>query len=53
LQAARRLYNSNVTSFNTEVDIFPSSIVANKQRLQKYEFFIAETAKREDVKMSF
>jgi LemA protein len=53
LQAARRLYNSNVTSFNTAVDIFPSSIVANKQRLQKHEFFIAEATRREDVKMSF
>jgi LemA protein len=53
LQAARRLYNSNVTAFNTAVDIFPSSVVANKQRLQKHEFFIAEAAKREDVKMSF
>ena len=53
LQAARRLYNSNVTAFNTAVDVFPSSIVAKKQMLTKHEFFIAEAAKREDVKMSF
>ena len=53
LQAARRLYNSNVTAFNTAVDVFPSSIVAKSQRLQKHDFFIAEAAKREDVKMSF
>jgi LemA protein len=53
LQAARRLYNSNVTAFNTAVEVFPSSIVANQQRLEKYEFFIAEAAKHEDVKMSF
>ena len=53
LQAARRLYNSNVTSFNTAVDVFPSSIVAKSQKLTKYEFFMAEAAKREDVKMSF
>ncbi len=53
LQAARRLYNSNVTAFNTAVEVFPSSIVAKSQRLQKYEFFAAEAVKREDVKMSF
>ena len=53
LQAARRLYNSNVTAFNTAVDIFPSSIIAKSQKLDKYEFFVAEAAKREDVKMSF
>ena len=53
LQAARRLYNSNITVYNTAVDIFPSSIVAKSQKLQKHEFFVAEAAKREDVKMSF
>jgi LemA protein len=51
LQAARRLYNSNVTAFNTAVDVFPSSIVAKSQKLDKREFFVAEEAKREDVKM--
>jgi len=50
---SRRLYNSNVTIFNTALDIFPSSIVANKQKLQKHEFFVAEAAKREDINMSF
>lgn len=53
LQAARRLYNSNVTAFNTTMDVFPSSVVAKSQQLKKYEFFKAEAAKREDVKMSF
>ena len=53
LQAARRLYNSIVTAFNTAVDIFPSSVVAKTQKLSKHEFFTAEAAKREDVNMSF
>jgi len=53
LQAARRLYNSNVTAFNTAVEMFPSSIIAKSQQLEKYEFFMAEAAKREDVKISF
>ena len=52
LQAARRLYNSNVTAFNTAVDVFPSSIVAKSQNQSKFEFFMAEAAKKEDVKMS-
>ncbi len=29
LQAARRLYNTEVTSFNTKINMFPSSIIAN------------------------
>ena len=53
LQAARRLYNSNVTAFNTSADIFPSSITAKSQHLQKHEFFVAEEIKRSDVKMDF
>jgi LemA protein len=53
LQAARRLYNSNVTAYNTAAEVFPSSMVAKFQRLQKHDFFIAEAPKREDVKMSF
>jgi len=53
LQAARRLYNSNVTLFNTAIVVFPSSIVANSRNLQKAEFFAAEENKRADVKISF
>jgi LemA protein len=54
LQAARRLYNSNVSAFNVAIEIFPSSIVANAQHIKKeHEFFMAEAAKREDVKMNF
>lgn len=52
LQAARRLYNSNVTIFNTALVIFPSSVVAKSQRLTKHAFFVAEAEKREDVKMN-
>ena len=53
LQAARRLYNSNVTAFNTALVVFPSSLVAKSQKLSKHEFFTAEAAKREDVNTSF
>lgn len=53
LQAARRLYNSNVTSYNAKLVMFPSSIVASGMGVTPAEFFEAEDAKREDVKMEF
>jgi LemA protein len=53
LQAARRLYNSNVAAYNTAIALFPASVVAKHQRLQNREFFTAEAAKLEDVKISF
>jgi LemA protein len=53
LQAARRLYNSNVTLYNTALVVFPSSMVANSKQLQKADFFEAEEAKKADVKISF
>jgi LemA protein len=53
LQAARRLYNSNVSSLNIAIEIFPSSIVAKSLGIKKgHEFFMAEAVKREDVKMA-
>ena len=51
LQAARRLYNSNVTAYNTAIAMFPAKILAGSR--QPKEFFAAEASKREDVKMSF
>lgn len=53
LQAARRLYNSNVTAFNTAIEMFPGSIIAKSKQLQKHEFFVAEETKRADVQMKF
>lgn len=53
LQAARRVYNSNVSSFNQMLVAFPSSVVANMRHLTKRDFFEAEAQKRSDVKMEF
>ena len=53
LQAARRLYNSNVSTYNQAIIVFPGSIVANKGGFTKREFFEAEESKREDVKIEF
>ena len=51
LQAARRLYNTSVTAYNTAIALFPAKLLAGG-RLPK-EFFAAEGYKREDVKMTF
>ena len=51
LQAARRLYNTSVTSYNTAIAMFPAKILAGSR--QPKEFFAADASKREDVKMTF
>ncbi len=53
LQAARRVYNSNVSRINSMIVTFPTSIVAGMVHVDKKEFFEADTAKREDVEISF
>lgn len=53
LQAARRLYNANVTEYNKRIITFPNSIVANIMNVRKEMFFAADEAKRADVKMDF
>ncbi len=53
LQAARRLYNANVTAYNEKIVTFPNSIVAGSMGASAKEFFEAEAAKRQDVKMNF
>ncbi|MBE0700933.1 MAG: LemA family protein [Acholeplasmataceae bacterium] len=53
LQAARRVYNSNVSYYNQKVVVFPSNIIANWKKFAKRDFFEAEAVKREDVKFDF
>ena len=48
LQAARRLYNSSVTAYNTAIAMFPAKLLAGSR--QPKEFFAADASKREDVK---
>ena len=52
LQAARRMYNSNVSIFNQKIVTFPSVIVAKVEGITKREFFVADEKKREDVKIN-
>ncbi len=53
LQAARRLYNSNVSLLNKRIVTFPTSIVAGMIGMERKAFFEAETSKRADVDISF
>lgn len=49
LQAARRLFNSNVSIYNQMLVSFPSSAIAKNKKLVSKDFFEAEASKREDV----
>lgn len=47
LQAARRLYNSNVSQYNQMLVTFPTNIIARKK--EKRDFFQVEESKKELV----
>lgn len=53
LQAARRLYNGNVSIFNQKIVSYPSSIVAKNIHMAQKEFLASDESKRQDVKMDF
>ena len=54
IQASRRFYNTNVMALNTQVEQFPTNIVANMFGFKKEEFFeIENVAEREPVKVNF
>ncbi len=50
---ARQFYNRNVMDFNTRIQVFPSVMIANMFNFERFEFFEAEEAAREDVQVSF
>ena len=54
IQASRRIYNSNVQSYNTRIQQFPASIVASQGNFADKEVFeIADPAERETPSVSF
>jgi LemA protein len=53
IQAARRIYNSNVQSYNTDIQQFPGSVIAKQGGFGEREFFEIDTAEREPVSVSF
>lgn len=52
LQAARRMYNANVSTYNQMIVTFPISIIATSKGMVKKDFFEAEETKKADVKIS-
>lgn len=52
LQAARRVYNMNVSSFNQSIVLFPASIIANASHYTAQNFFAADEIKRNDIKIN-
>ena len=53
IQAARRIYNSNVQAYNTSIQQFPGSIIANQGGFGPREFFEIDDAEREPAQVSF
>lgn len=53
IQASRRFYNGNVRDFNTKIEVFPNNIFAGMLHFVKRDFFQADTAEKENVKVAF
>jgi LemA protein len=54
IQASRRIYNSNVQQYNTRIQQFPGSIIANQGGFTAKPFFeISDAAEREAPQVSF
>jgi len=53
IQAARRFYNGNARDFNIKTQVFPNNLIANTLGFKKYDFFEAEGAEKEAVKVKF
>lgn len=51
LQAARRLYNSNVSLYNTAITLFPARLLAGKRLPET--FFETDESKKADVPLRF
>ena len=47
LQAARRLYNANVSLYNQKIVMFPYSIIAGIHGMRKADFYQVDEKKKE------
>lgn len=54
IAAGRRFYNSNVRAYNTRIDQFPSSVIANVFSFEKADYFeVLDPVVREPVRVDF
>ena len=49
LQAARRIYNNDVTNYNTKLETVPTNIIANLFSFKPVELFQIEEYKKENI----
>ena len=51
---ARKYYNGTVKTYNTKIQLFPTSIIAGFGHFEKFPFFeVSDSAERENVKVEF
>lgn len=53
LQAARRLYNMDVTAYNTAIQVFPTNLIASAFNFTEEKLLELEPGKGENVKVNF
>ncbi len=53
IAASRRLYNADVTAFNSEIYTFPTNVLVAKKGYRGLPLFQADEAKRADVNLKF
>ena len=53
IAASRQFYNSNVMEYNTKIYVFPSILIAKLFNFQKEDFFEADEAAKEEIKVNF
>ena len=53
LQAARRLYNMDVTAYNTAIQVFPTNLIASAFHFTEEKLFKLESGKGENVRINF
>lgn len=51
LQAARRIYNTEVNKYNDKIETFPNSIIADAFNFKKQEYFQAEQNARNNMQI--
>ena len=50
LQAARRIYNNDVTRYNTKISTFPTNIIAKLFNFKEMKLFMADSDVNEEIK---
>ena len=53
IAASRRLYNSEVSSFNSKLFTWPTNVIASGMNLNTFKMFKASDSDKEDVNLSF